>query len=57
MKSVAMLAIVVSAVSCSSDEDMYDPNAAQNQVKAEYEAKFIRQFGNIAPGHTWGFSD
>lgn len=57
MKSVAMLAIVVSAVSCSSDEDMYDPNAAQNQVKAEYEAKFISQFGNIAPGHTWGFSD
>lgn len=57
MKSMAMLAIVVSAVSCSSDEDMYDPNAAQNQVKAEYEAKFIRQFGNIAPGHTWGFSD
>lgn len=52
-----MLAIVVSAVSCSSDEDMYDPNAAQNQLKAQYEAEFIRQFGNIAAGHNWGFAD
>lgn len=57
MKSMAMLAIVVSAVSCSSDEDMYDPNAAQNQLKAQYEAEFIRQFGNIAAGHNWGFAD
>lgn len=56
LKSIAVLAMGIFTVGCSSDKDVYDPDAATNQVKADYEAEFIRQFGNIAPGHTWGFS-
>ena len=61
-KSMAVVAIAVLAASCSGNEDFYDPGAAQTntqdaaaKAKADYAAEFVRQFGAVAPGHTWGF--
>lgn len=53
MKGLAALALAFVAVSCSNDEDLYDPNVSI--AKAKYEAAFKAKFGEPASDHIWGF--
>lgn len=53
MKGIAALALAFVAVSCSNDEDLYDPYASM--AKAKYEAAFKAKFGEPASDHNWGF--
>lgn len=65
IKGMTLLLAGVSFMACSKDV-AFDENAqkqaeeAQKQAKieklyADYEAAFVKTFGAIAPGHTWGF--
>ena len=42
--------------SCSKDEFLYDSEAQQKILEAEYEANFIKRYGAIDPNQTWDFS-
>ncbi len=55
MTGAAAIALCVGFVSCSSDEDVYDPQAASNLVKAQYDAAFVSTFGQPAATQDWGF--
>ncbi len=55
MMGAAALTMGFAFVSCSSDDDIYNPNAAQNQIVANYQKAFIKTFGQPAANHTWGF--
>lgn len=60
-----VMAVAVSAVftGCSKSTDLYDEAAVEKnqqeqkiaQLKKAYNDAFIKEFGSIAPGHTWGF--
>lgn len=56
-KSVSMLAVAAVAgmgvVSCTADKDLYNPEAVEQNVKAEYEANFVKKFGAINPEQSW----
>ena len=65
IKGMTLLLAGVSFMACSKDV-AFDENAqkqaeeAQKQAKieklyADYNAAFVKTFGAIAPGHTWGF--
>lgn len=41
--------------SCSNNEDVYDPDAANNAKLAEYNIKFVEEFGAPASDQDWGF--
>lgn len=55
MKGLAALALAFVAVSCSNDEDVFDPNASKDTAK--YQATFVKTFGEPAANHTWGFGE
>lgn len=60
MKKYLMIAVAALAiVSCSKSEDVSDPDqVAKNQVaqiKANYQEAFVKAYGQIQPGHNWGF--
>lgn len=56
-KSVSMLAVAacagMSVVSCTADKDLYNPEVAEQNIKAEYEANFLKRFGAIDPEQSW----
>lgn len=52
--SFAALAAMTLTTSCGND-DVFDPST--NYVTAQYEAAFIRNFGQPSPNQTWGFGD
>lgn len=65
-KTMTAVLAVLGAVSCSQS-DLYDPNLveemdnAQNearmeQMKKDYEAHFIKTYGEISPNQSWDFS-
>ena len=53
MGSMAVMGIAFT--SCSKDLS-YDYEAADNKVKAEYEANFVKKYGEINPNQTWDFA-
>jgi hypothetical protein len=55
MMGAAALTMGFAFVSCSSDDVVYNPDAAQNQIVANYQKAFIKTFGQPAANHTWGF--
>ena len=57
MMSMAAVALAGTFTSCSKDTELYDPEAAQNQVVFNYQQAFIKVFGQPASNHDWGFGD
>jgi len=55
MTGVAALALCAGFVGCSKDDDVYDPNAADQLVVSKYNAAFIQAFGEPAANQEWGF--
>ncbi|MBO4464098.1 MAG: hypothetical protein J5797_07880 [Prevotella sp.] len=51
----SMAVMGIAFTSCSK-EDVFNSQAADQLVKAEYEANFIKQYGEINPEETWDFS-
>ena len=42
--------------SCSHDEFLYDSEAEEKILDAQYEANFIKRYGEIDPNQTWDFT-
>lgn len=63
MTGIAALAMVAGFTSCSSNDDLYDPDlVAKTEAEQEaakivdnYKANFIKVFGQPAATQTWGF--
>lgn len=57
MKSVSMLAVAamagMSITSCTADKNLYDPEQAEKNVKAEYAANFVKKFGAVSATENW----
>lgn len=47
--------VVVAFFQSCSNEDVYDPTRESDLKKAQYEAAFVKKFGEIAPNQNWGF--
>lgn len=46
---------LTAATSCSNHDDIYDQNAINDAKLAEYNTKFIEEFGTPAADQDWGF--
>jgi len=46
----------IAFVACSSDEDLFDKDAAFRQKEAAYAANFEKRYGKIDPNQSWDFS-
>ena len=57
MMGAAALLMGASFTSCSSDNDLYDPQANATKFLQAYESAFIEVFGTPAANQTWGFGD
>lgn len=55
MMGAAALAFGFAIVSCSSNDDIYNPDAQSDLIEANYQKAFIHVFGQPASNHTWGF--
>ena len=51
-----MAMVGLTFTSCSKDEFLYDSEAQQKILEAEYEANFIKRYGAIDPNQTWDFA-
>jgi hypothetical protein len=57
--------VTCAAITGCSSKDLYDSGTIEDIKKEQkitdtnqaYEDAFIKKFGSIAPGHTWGFED
>ena len=57
MMGAAALLMGASFTSCSSDNDLYDPQANATKFLQAYESAFIEVFGTPAANQTWGFGN
>lgn len=59
MTGVAAVAMCAAFTSCSKNENLYDPGAAQEMeiasVYEQYNQAFIKTFGQVHPNQNWGF--
>lgn len=56
--NLGMLAIgAVLFASCSSNDDLFDPEKAAQRREAQYTTAFAKLYGEIAPDQDWGFGD
>lgn len=55
MMGAAALVFGFAAVSCSSDDGVYNPNAQSDLIVANYKKAFVNVFGQPAANQTWGF--
>lgn len=56
--NLGMLAIgAVLFASCSSNDDLFDPEKAAQRREAQYTNAFAKLYGKIAPDQAWGFGD
>ena len=55
MMGAAALTMGFAFVSCSSDDVVYNPDAAQDQAIANYKKAFIEAFGQPDAKQDWGF--
>ncbi len=46
----------MSITSCTADKDLYNPEVAEQNVKSEYEANFIKKYGMVSPTQKWDFT-
>ena len=53
---MCMALLGLTFTSCSRDEFLYDSEAQQKILEAEYEANFIKKYGAIDPNQTWDFA-
>ena len=51
-----MAMVGLTFTSCSKDEFLYDSEAQEKILEAEYEANFIKRYGAIDPNQTWDFA-
>ena len=49
--------MIAGFTSCSHDDDVYDPNAAQKDKAAQYQQAFEAAFGSVNRNVNWGFDD
>ena len=56
MMGAAALTMGFAFVSCSSDDDIYNPDAQSEKVVKNFEQAFVQAFGQPAADQTWGFS-
>ena len=54
MMGAAALTMGFAFVSCSSDDEIYNPNA--DALTDNYQSSFEKNVGKPAAGHTWGFN-
>ena len=61
MASYAFVAMAGAAImsSCSSNggEYSYSPEKAHNNVLEQYQANFVKYYGQVNPNETWDFSE
>ena len=57
MMGAAALTMGFAFVSCSSDDEIYNPKAKSEQLAKNYAEAFVQQFGQPAANQTWGFSE
>lgn len=50
---LAVSVVVLSA--CTSNEDVYDPSKVAAAKEKQYEAAFVKKYGEIASDQDWGF--
>ncbi len=55
MMGAAALTMGFAFVSCSSDDEIYNPKAKSEQLAKNYAEAFVQQFGQPAANQTWGF--
>ncbi len=56
MTGVAAIALCAAFTSCSKGgEDLYNPNAEQEQLQLSYEQAFVQVFGQPSSAQDWGF--
>lgn len=59
-KSFSLLVVAacagMSLASCNNEVDYFDPNKAEENTKASYEANFISQFGMVRADKSWDLS-
>ncbi|WP_418696313.1 hypothetical protein [Bacteroides sp.] len=56
--NLGMLAIgAVLFASCSSNDDLFDPEKAAQRREAQYTTAFAKLYGEIAPDQDWGFGE
>ena len=56
--NLGMLAIgAVLFASCSSNDDLFDPEKAAQRREAQYTTAFAKLYGKIAPDQAWGFGE
>lgn len=55
-KKVFLMALVGAALTACSNHD-FETWTEGEKAQADYEAAFIKRFGQPDPNHTWGFSD
>lgn len=56
MMGAAALTMGFAFVSCSSDDEIYNPKAKSEQLAKNYAEAFVQQFGQPAANQTWGFN-
>jgi len=57
MTGAAALALAFVNVGCSSDSEVYNPNAAQEKLAKNYSDAFVKSFAKPAASQTWGFGE
>lgn len=56
--NLGILAIgAVIFASCSSNDDLFDPEKAALRKEAQYTVAFVKQYGEIAADQDWGFGE
>lgn len=55
MKKYLMIGFVAAVAFASCSKNDFETYSPEEVVKAEYDAKFIAEFGNPNPNHDWGF--
>ena len=55
MMGAAALTMGFAFVSCSSDDEIYNPKAKSEQLTKNYAEAFVQQFGQPAANQPWGF--
>ena len=49
-------AVAATVLSACGEKDYYDPQYEPEKKKADYEANFIKKYGQIAANQDWDFS-
>ena len=56
MKSVKFLIPALLLTACSQNKDMFDPDSAERDTKAQYSENFVKTFPNVNLNQNWDYS-